>query len=462
MASLFDAIAMAKRSLMAQQWAMHTTGHNVANVNTPGYTRQRAELSNAPPPLEIPGGLIGMGVEVSEISRLRNRYIDRQVLKERQNQGFLDFQNTALSQVETILGETSGYGVSGILDEFWSCWSDLANDPENSSARVALQQKGEQLAQNLNNLYFDLEDQQKELDFQLSGLVTQVNQKASQIASLNTAISLAVAQGNTPNDLMDQRDLLVDELSNLANVQTQDESDGTMSIWLGGQILVYRDTSQTLVLKEMSGNTGAKLHEVVWSYNDQAVNLQSGQIAGLLLVRDEVIPELMSGLDQFALNLVSSVNAIHQTGYGLDGSTGLNFFDANTTGAGDIALATEVAQDEDKIAASADGSPGNGDIALAIYNLQNDLVMEGGTSTLNGYYASLASDVGALKQAGETELMESEVAMQQLENWQLSAEGVSLDEEMANLIKFQQTYTALSKVLMTVDEMLTTLLSIKQ
>ena len=123
MASLFDAVYLAKRSLMAHQWAMMTSSHNVANVNTPGYTRQRAELEPFTPPLEVPGGFIGMGTDVGEITRLRNRYLDRQVLAERENQGFLDFENTALSQVETILGETSGYGLSGILDEFWTSWA---------------------------------------------------------------------------------------------------------------------------------------------------------------------------------------------------------------------------------------------------------------------------------------------------------------------------------------------------
>lgn len=458
MAGLFDAINLAKRSLMAQQWAMMTGSHNVANVNTPGYTRQSARLQAFGPPLEVPGGLIGMGADVGEITRLRNRYLDRQVLMERQNQGFLEFENTALSQVETILGETSGYGISGILDEFWACWSDLANDPENPSVRVALQQKGVQLAQSLNNVHSDLIDQQKELNLQLSGYVGQINQLAAQIASLNDDISDQVVQGLTPNDLMDQRDLLVDQLSILANVNVQDETNGTMTIWLGGQILVYDDSAQQMSLKSIPGSE-AKLNEVVWG-NGQKVNFQSGQVAALLLVRDEVIPELMAGLDEFTVALVSEINALHRTGYGLDGSTGLDFFNADTTGAADIALALEVSLDEGKIAASSDGSAGNGDIATAIFNLQNAFVMEEGSSTMGDYYASLAADVGALKQTAEDELSESEVSLQQLENWQMSAEGVSLDEEMANLVRYQHAYTAMAQCLSAADEMMTTLLAI--
>ncbi len=458
MAGLFDAINAAKRSLMVQQWAIMTSSHNVSNVNTPGYTRQRAELQSFKPPLEVPGGLIGMGADVGEITRLRDRYLDRQVLAERENQGFLQFENTALSQVETILGETSGYSISGILDEFWSCWSDVANEPENSSVRIALQQKGVQLAQSLNDVHSDLENQQSELDFQLSGYVGQINQIAAQIASLNDAISDQVMQGNTPNDLMDQRDLLAAELAQYADIEVQDESNGSMSVWLGGQILVYQDSAQQLSLQNVPGTEG-KLHQVVWT-NGQAANFQSGQVAALLLVRDEVIPELLSGLDTFALALASEVNALHRTGYGLDGSTGLDFFDANTTGAADIALSQEVAEDEGKIAASADGSTGNGEIALAIFNLQNELAMEEGTTTLGGYYATLAADVGALKQGAENELMESELALQQLESWQTSVEGVSLDEEMANLVRYQQAYTAVAKFLSAIDEMLQVLIAV--
>ncbi|MCX6639270.1 MAG: flagellar hook-associated protein FlgK [bacterium] len=460
MASLFDAISMAKRSLIAQQWAMTTTGHNIANANTPGYTRQRAELSAFQPALEIPGGFIGMGVNVDEITRLRNRYIDRQVLEEQQNQSFLSFEDGALSQVETILGETSGYGISGVLDEFWSAWSDLSNDPENSSARVALQQKGSELCQGLNNKYDDLQNMQKELDGQLSGFVGQINQKTSQIAALNQTISDQISQGMTPNDLMDQRDTLIDELSGLVNVTVQDESDGTISVRVGGEILVYRDSAQQLQLKDIPGTAG-KFHSVIWSANGNEVSFQSGQVAALLLVRDQTIPELMSGLDQFALGLVSNINSIHSAGYGLDGSTGINFFSINSTGAADIALSTEVAQDAGNIAASADGSPGNGDIALQIFNLQNSLVMSQGTQSLNGYYAGLAADVGALKQTSENELAQSEVTLQQLSNWKASAESVSLDEEMANLVKFQQAYTAVAKFLATTDEMLTTLLNLE-
>jgi len=456
MAGLFDAIAMVKRTLMAYQWAQMTTGHNIANVNTPGYTRQRADLESTIPALEIPGGLIGMGVDVEEVTRLRNRYIDRQVLNERQNHGFLDFQSGALGQVETILGETSGYGLSGILDEFWACWSDLANDPENSAARVALQQKGLQLANHLNGLHEELVNQRLDLDMQLAGMVGQINQMASQIASLNTSISNALSQGVIPNDLMDQRDLLIDQLANLADIQTRDEGDGTISIWLSGQILVYRDSAQQLALREVPGEA-APIHEVYWAHNDLEVGFQSGQIAGLLLVRDQAIPELMAGLDEFAVGLVQQVNAIHQTGYSLNGDTGLNFFNPNTTGAANIALSTEVAQDEDNIAASSDGSVGDGQIALAIFNLQNEFIMDNGTATLNQYYASLAADLGSLTQDAQTELMESETAVQQLENWQTSAEGVSLDEEMANMVKYQQAYVAMANVMTTINEMLTTL-----
>jgi flagellar hook-associated protein 1 len=459
MAGLFDALAMAKRSLMSQQWAQMITGHNLANVNTPGYSRQRPDLEAFGKPLEVPGGLIGMGADVTEITRMRNRYVDQQVMTEQQNNGFLQFQSAGLSQVETILGETSGGGLSGVLDEFWTCWSDVANDPENSAARVSLQMKGQELAQNLNGVYQNLQAQSRDLDTQLSSMVGQINQMSTQIANLNVAISDAVSQGQTPNDLMDQRDALVEQLSNLANVQTQDESDGTMSVWLGGQNLVYRDTHQTLALQEMSGS-GDILHEVIWQGNGQTVNFQSGQVSGLLQVRDQAIPQLMSGLDQFAVGLAQNVNALHQTGYALDGTTGLDFFNPNTTGAENLALSAEVQQDADNIAASGDGNAGNGDIALAIFNLQNQMVMNNGQSTLNQYYASLATDLGSQTEAAQTEMEQSNIVLDQAHLWQSSTESVSIDEEMANMVKYQQAYASMAKFVGTVDEMLKTLLAI--
>ncbi|MBU1882415.1 flagellar hook-associated protein FlgK, partial [bacterium] len=407
MPTLFDAIDIAKRSLMAQQWAMNTAMHNTANVNTPGYTRQRADMEAFTPAHEYQGQFFGMGSDVVSITRMRNQYLDRMVLAERENQGFLDFQNTALAQVETILGETSGYGVSGVLDEFWSAWSDLANDPENSSSRTALKQKGEQLGNTLNELYDDLKNQQRDLDSQLSSQIYGVNSIAAQIASLNNTISNQVNQGMSPNDLMDQRDLLVGELSKLVDIETQYEASGDMTIWLGGQILVYDDTAKQLQLQEISGDE-AKLHNVVWAHNGSDAAIRSGEIAALMLVRDEVIPELINELDEFTNGLVNNLNAIHITGYGLDGSSGNNFFDPSTTGAKDIALSAEILQSSDKIAASSDGTPGNNDIALEIYNLQNELVMENGTTSIGGYYSAIAADLGALKQTAQDELNQSE------------------------------------------------------
>jgi len=460
MPTLFDAIDIAKRSLMAQQWAMNTTMHNASNVNTPGYTRQRPDMEAFTPAEKFNGQFFGMGSDVVSITRMRNQYLDRQLLAERENMGFLDFQNTSLSQVESILGETSGYGLSGILDECWSAWSDVANDPENSSSRTALQQKGNQLANNLNGLYNDLKDQQRELDNQLAGEISQVNSIAAQIANLNDAIASQANQGGTPNDLMDQRDLLVSQLSTLVDIETQYENDGNMTVWLSGQILVYDDTSQKLQLDEIP-NDEAKLHKVVWAHNGSQVTVRSGEMAALMLVRDEVIPELINNLDEFTTGLVENLNAIHVNGYGLDGSSGNYFFDPNTTGAKDISLSAEVLQSTDKIAASSDGTPGNNDIALEIYGLQNELVMENSTTTIGGYYGAIVAEMGALKQSAQDELNQGEIKMQQLENWQTSVEGVSIDEEMANLVRYQQAYTAIAKFLATTDEMITTLLAIK-
>lgn len=459
MAGLFDALSLAKRSLMTAQWAQMITGHNISNANTPGYSRQRPDLEAYQQALEVPGGLIGMGSDVSEITRMRNRYIDRQVLSEEQHNGFLQFQSSGLSQVETILGETSGGGLSGILDEFWASWSDVANDPENSAARVALQMKGQELAQNLNGLYNNLQAQRRDLDNQLTSMVSQINAIAVQIANLNTAISSAVSQNQIPNDLLDQRDLLVDQLSGLANVQTQGEDDGTLTVWLGGQNLVYRDTTQVLALREQPGE-GDKLHQVIWQGNSLPVDFEAGQVAGLLQVRDETIPQLMSGLDEFAVGLAQNVNALHETGYSLDGTTGIDFFDPNTTGAGNIALSAEVEQNADNIAASSDGNAGDGSNALAIFNLQNALVMDDGQATLNQYYASLATNLGSQTQASQSELEQSDAVLDQARMWQASAESVSIDEEMANMVKYQQNYAAVAKFVGTVNDMLDTLMKI--
>jgi len=458
MAGLIDALILGKHSLMANTLAMSTTGHNVANVNTPGYTRQKA-IFEAGIPLETIHGFIGMGVQISDINRYRDDYLDRQVLIEKQNNGFLDFQNTSLAQVEAILGETSGYGISGILEDFWSAWSDVANDPESHASRIPLQQKAAQLTVCLNNMTQELRNHQLEIDYEVKTFVDEINQKAELVGSMNKTISQAMAQGQSMNDLMDQRDLLIDELAELANITVVSDDNGVKNVWLGGDNLVYHEAVQELDLVT-TGTVSDQLNTVIWKATGNEANFQSGKLGGILYVRDAVIPELQGQLDQFALGLVSNINQLHVSGYGLDGSTGNYFFDYNTTGAGNIALSTQVLNDVNKIAASSDGSAGNGTVALNIYNLQNDLVMESGTETLTGFYAAIVTDLGAIKQNGEVELMESETALTQLENWKSSVESVSLDEEMARLIQYQQSYNALAHFMTITREMLSKVMNI--
>ncbi len=445
---------IARRAFSAQQNALNVTGHNIANANTPGFSRQRVEME-ASPPVDFPQGRIGTGVEITQIRRIRDRWIDARLWTENGLFGRWEYAEQVLRQIEDIFGEPSETGLNEVLNQFWSSWEDLANNPESSSARVAVQQRGISLTQAFNRIDTRLKVLQEDLNTAIEAKLDQINSIAKRIAEIN--VNVVSAKGNNANDAQDERDRLIDELSKLINVSAKEDADGTVAITIGGRVLVERDIATELTTTTRSSGHGV-LKDIVWKSDGVGARITSGELGGILNVRDSNISNYLGQLDALALSLVQEVNALHRVGYGLGGSTGINFFDENTSGVGDIALSNDVLNDPGEITASSDGSPGDNSSALAIADLRHQLTMNGGTAAFGDHYSSLVGTIATQSQEAEFMRRNHQLLVKSLENERSSVSGVSLDEEMTNLIKYQHAYNAAARLVTTVNELMQSVL----
>ncbi|NSW76247.1 MAG: flagellar hook-associated protein FlgK [Candidatus Atribacteria bacterium] len=463
MGSEFYGLEIAKKTLQAQQLAMNISGHNIANSNTVGYTRQVPKFTQQ---TSTPVGLftlpyiknISSGVVLEEVQRIRDRYLDLQIRQESRRGAYWESMSKGLEQIELIFGEPGESGLSGVFDSFWNSWQELAANPESSAARVLVSETADRLAHAFNDTYRRLVTQQDQLNEEIAIKVAEVNNYLQQIYDINHQIARLGAGGGNINDYRDQLDVLVDKLSQILSVQIKDNDNGTYTLVLQGQILVNSETKNGLSL-DVDSVTG--LNRVTLGVSGEELNLtyQDGELRALFDLRDERVEEYKGYLDRLAGDLITAVNALHQTGYTLENppKKGGAFFVGS--GASDIAVNPDILVDANKIATSSTGAAGDGSIALAIAELRGERIVDSASATPDDYYRGFISRLGT--QRGEVIRLASnqKFLVEELEARKESVSGVSLDEEMTNLIKYQHTYEAASFLVNTIDGMLETLIS---
>jgi flagellar hook-associated protein 1 FlgK len=446
-----------KRALLAQQYSLNLTGHNIANVNTPGFTRQQAILSSSQP-FNTANGNYGTGVDVVDVRHLRSIFLDEQYRQETQNLGKWQALSGSWNQIETIYMEPSDTGFSNVLDNFWNSWSDLAASPDDQAARVAVREQATLLTNAFHHFSSQLSDYQKSLDDDIGKRISQINQIGKQIAQLNQSIASTELNGNMANDLRDARDLLVDQLSQYVNVQVIEQPTGAASVLIGSMQFV--DGNSVYELETTVEGSGANvLHKVQFKDSKIEPDIRSGELTGLLDIRDNIVPDRVKELDEMAVALVKNLNAIHQQGTGLDGEIGRNFFDSTVTGAADINIDDSILEDVSHIATSRNGEVGDNSIALQIAALRSNLVMSGGTATFGDYYNAIVGIVGIRAKEASNTAQNQQTLVNHIDENRQSLEGVSLDEEMTNMLKFQHAYEAAARVITTMDEALNTVIN---
>jgi flagellar hook-associated protein 1 FlgK len=458
MYSTFGGIEIVRRSLAAHQSALNVVAHNLANANTPGYTRQSADLV-ATNPYTIPTfyvsgvGQIGTGVELGAIRRMNNQFVQTSLQRESSNEGYWQALQQVYEQLEICVGEPSDSGIRASMDEYWKAWQELHVNPENGAVRTILKDRASILADTINSVYEQVNRVRRDLDASVNRLVLRINTIGEEIASYNAEIAKAKVVGYQPNDLLDKRDLLLKEICSLTGATVSDRSQGMIAVSIAGINLV--DGLHVQKLATVKDPHNADLSQVYWTDLNVTAKFNGGEIKAVLEGRDQICCAQLESLDKLALTLIENTNAIHSTGYGLNGSTGLSFFTG--TGAGSINLSNDIISNIENIAASSTGEPGDGKNALKLARLQSIPLING--ETLEQYYTSFVSSLGVAAQKAELMVEHQETIMKNLDGLRESFSGVNIDEEMTNMIMYQHAYSAAAKVMTAMDEILNTLIN---
>ena len=592
-------IEIGKRGIMAHQRAMDVTGHNMANVNRPDFSRQRVDLG-ASEPLFTPSfnrassaGQVGQGAEVDGIVRLRALFLDRQINDENHSFGRWETRRDFLNGIEVLYNEPFENNLRTILNDFWSAWEDLADDPAatgvggttGQSARIVVAAKGQELAEKIQGFSRQLLGLQEDLNLEIEAKVEEVNSLINRLVDLNVLIRQSEGLGDNPNDLLDRRDKIVTDLSKVINIEARKTEAGQFMVTLGGRLLVQGEEGVQLFTKR---DVSTRIAKIYWDKNasDEVIQINNGQLRGALDVINNDLQDHKDQLNEFAANLIDRVNGMHRNGFDNNGNQGGDFFlpfqtDANIQGffringnisvggdtkasfdslninAADVTIGSQnisvagtdslsdlvmkindqagttgvvanissnntltlrataaisytlpsisgldfvgidpgtgsvgvpksegvalrmsvssaVTNDTNLIVAaggdpggsppfSVSAGPGNNKAALDMSGIaENGSIMSKGNSSLDGYFASVVAQVGTQKGEAGRAAENQSLLLSSLEVQRQSVMGVSLDEEMTNMVKFQHGYTASARVISTMDEMIQTVLNLKR
>lgn len=455
-------LRIGSNALMTQQKAIDITGNNIANVNTPGYSRQRLNIGQSQP-VRDQNATSSTGVYAfRKIQRFYDQFVTTQLNGENEKLGQWDAQKTALENIEVLFDEVSGYGLSEAMSEYWNAWQDLSNNPSGHVERTSLLSAGQFLATTFNQLSNTVSSAQNDIDTNVVDVVSDVNQMAGQIAELNRKVAQVEVTGHNANDYRDERDLLVKNLSRLIDIDSFEDGEGNMTIMVaGGKPLVEGTFTWNLSTAEDAGVQNIYWEDSSGTAIDITDRIDGGELKGWLDGRDVIIDGYQTRLDTLANSIITDVNSLHAGGFNLYGSQNEFFSGSN---ASNFAVNSNIEGDVNLIAAAGDAAalPGDNSTAMAIAELQNQLSMSGNSSTYDDYYTSLVGDIGNDVRKADLNYDHQTNMMKYLENYREEVSGVSLDEEMVNLVKFQHAYNAAARLISTVDEMMQTVIGMAQ
>lgn len=446
-------MSTALQSLLTQQGALEVTANNIANVNTPGYSREVPLFEESPPTL-VGNTEVGTGVTLASVESVRDNILNLRIDQETSQQSSLNSYVNSMNQVQALFNETQGTGLQTDLNNFFNSFQSLSTDPTNSSLRQSVIIAGQDLAQAFSQTSQNLSTIQQGLDQSVVQTVQQVNQLTAQIANLNQQIEQITNSGENPGGLTDERDQALTNLSNLIDISEITAGDGSVSVTTSnGSLLVSGNVSSDLTT-QINNATG--MNDIYSNGTDITSSISGGQLQGLINARDNAIPSASSSLDNLAAGLISAVNNQQTAGYDVNGNPGVDFFTPfvpSTAGsnAGAAATMSVALTNPDQVAASGTGSSGDNSNALAMANLQNTAIAGG--QTAGNYYSNLIDQVGNEVSNATSQQEAVNLVLQQLSNQQSAVSGVSLDEEATNLVLYQRAYEASARVISVVDEL---------
>ena len=456
--SINNLLFAVRDTLTANQMALSVIGANIANVNTPGYSRQRADMI-AVGDVSIKGLGAQFGVDVQQVSRIYDRYIESQLLLQQQTTAYSDAMLQSLQNIETILDDTNGGGINAQLDRFWASWEDLANNPSGKLERNALLSTAESLAGAIGSYKQSLDSVNTELNRSIADTVPLINDKIREIADLTEQVIAAGTNTGNLNNILDKRTSAFQELGKMININYFETSNGTLNVYLAnGEPLMQGAISQTLSFSISNGKT-----DIYSTNSPNAINsaITSGKLGAYVELQQNILPGYIDDLNDMTSALAARVNALHSSGFDADGNMGMDFFSiinpANP--ASSISVNPVIGADINRIAASLSVS-GDGNNATKLAAVRDEFLMDGGKQTLSDFVATMVGEIGRQTANAKTNSSHQATIMSYLSNQRESVSGVSIDEEMILLTQYQMGYAAAGKLSSSVNEMLDILMSI--
>jgi flagellar hook-associated protein 1 len=443
----FSGLSMLSSAMRNFQRGLELTGHNISNVNTAGYTRQRMDLgANQAQDLWGPNGMyqIGNGASVNAVYRVRDLFLDGQM---RDAQGDLgQFQTLAqnLKAVESVFPEPAGPGIADAMQKLFDAFSQLATNPNDPGSKLNVQLAGQTLTSKVRATYAALEGQSNGLDTQMTGAFDRVDQLTERIAQLNREIVGKQAAGAEPSDLMDQRDLALDELSGLISIQTSVFEDGSIRV-SSGEIPLVQGVDNFKIPRQYDSTTQTI------SDGTRSFRVDSGELAGLMETHRN-LRGTMTKLNDLADTMRTTFNAIHQTGKNAAGTTGIDFFNSPGSGAADFNMSKDVLSSLDNIMTGTTGKAGDGSIALSLSKLRDSAQPGLGGRTFKAFFADLLSGVGRDRAYYQNAVETQGAIVTQIEAQRQAESGVNIDEEMTNMLKYQRSYQAAAQALTVMNQ----------
>jgi len=490
--SLNSVLEIGKSGLNIYQMATEVTSQNIANVNTPGYSRQQVVLETAPP-TTANGFPLGTGVRIASITRSYDALLQQQLVNAQTTAGYDTTKSNVLQQIEPSFNEVANDGLGAAISNFFGAWQGLALNPSGQAERQSVLTNAQILADNFHAVSKTLNDTIATQNNALVPLTSSINATLSNIAQLNAQIKTTQAVSGNANELKDQRDQLIQNLSQQMGIKYTENSDGTTDVYVTDNSYkvagVTTPTDFYLVKGNIAGSVNADTtnpNKTVITVTDNSGaapatsnamdptaatpfytnDASGGQLWATLKMRDVTIPGYQTQLDTLANTIATKVNTQQMLGSDLTGSAPpatVAFFTQPPPAITATNIAVSPTLTTNQIAAAANGAAtGDNSNALLIANLQNAPTMTGGTTTFNSYYDSLVSTIGLDVKSSQNTVAQDNAFTQQLTTLQQSNSGVSLDEELTNLVKYQRSYQASAKLITTATNMMDTVLGLIQ
>lgn len=470
--SLFHIMNIGGEALANARVGVDVTGHNIANAHTEGFSRQRVMLATREP-VKYGMNVLGNGARVETIERVHDQYLEGYLRKELQGNGSATALSKGMGRIEELFNPELTATVRQRLTSFQNATQELSNYPEEPAVRTNLVESANGLTQSFNVAHASITQIQRDVTVEINQEIQSTNQKLGTIASLNQQIKEMSAGGGQANDLLDKRDALIKGLANTIDIQTYNDKNNNLIIrGPKGALLIEGSRYGELITSDPSGmQTHSKIlfkSDKNAPVEDLTSGLQSGRLAGMLKVRDDHAQNTRNELNRMATTFASSFNQIHREGFGIGSyasSTGRDLFAGidEEDPAGQIRVSDMVLSDPDAISAALTAeSPGDNIVANEFVRLFDNPMFDQGTVAIGDYYDRMVSRVGIESMRSKEDLSASNVLLSQLQGQREAVAGVSLDEEAADLLKYQHLFAASSRVIRTVDEMFETILGLKR